>query len=79
MATIALDSVSDEVLARLRRLAERDGSDLADEVLKCLEKGLSERERVEADLEELRSLRGQMKGAWVTNEMIRAARDEGRA
>ena len=79
MGTIAIDTVPDDVLARLRQFAERHGSDLHAEALRCLEKGLAERELVEAELAELRALRERTKGVWLTDEAIRAARSEGRA
>lgn len=78
MARIALNAVPDELVERLSRLAAEHGADVQDEALRCLERGLSEREQVEAELREIRALREQTPNAWVTEETIRAARDEGR-
>ncbi len=79
MPAIEINKASEAMLVRLRRLAEEHGSDLESEALECLEKGLNEREQIEAELRELREFRAQMKGAWVTDEEIRCARNEGRA
>jgi hypothetical protein len=79
MANIALDAVPDELVERLSRLAAEHGADVHEEALKCLERGLSEREQVEAELREIRAIREQSPNAWITEETIRAARDEGRA
>ncbi len=78
MQAISLNLLSDELVQRLIRLAEEHGSDVQSEAIQCLEKGLSEREQIETELKELRELRGQTKGVWLTDAMIRAARDEGR-
>ena len=78
MTTLNLTAVPDELVTRLRALAEQDGTDLVAAAVRCLERGLSDHELAEADIRELRELRAQSPDAWVTEEMIRAARDEGR-
>jgi plasmid stability protein len=75
---LTLEKLPDELVERLRRLASEHGSDVQSEAIQCLEKGLSEREQIEADLKEIRELRAQSNGVWMTDELIRAARDEGR-
>ena len=78
MTTLNLTAVPDELVTRLRALAEQDGTDLVAAAVRCLERGLSDQELAETDIRELRELRAQNPDAWVTEEMIRAARDEGR-
>lgn len=79
MATLALNSIPDGTLTRLRQLATETGLDVEAEAVRCLERGLSEREQVEAQLKEIRAIREGTSGAWITDDVIRAARDEGRA
>ncbi len=79
MTTLNLTAVPDTVVDRLRALAEQDGTDLIAAAVRCLERGLSDRELAEADILELRGLRAQNPDAWVTEDSIRAARDQGRA
>jgi hypothetical protein len=78
MQALALNQLSDELIDRLRRLAEEHGSDVQSEAIQCLEKRLSEREQIETALKEIRELHEQTKGVWLTDAMIRAARNEGR-
>ena len=77
--TIELEKLSKETVERLQRLAQQHGLGVEDEALKCLERGLSEIEQVETDLREIDKLRESMPNVWLTDQMIRAARDEGRA
>jgi len=78
MTTLNLTAVPDDLVERLRAIAEQDGTDLVAAAVRCLERGLSDEELAEADIRELRDLRAQNPNAWVTEEMIRAARTEGR-
>ncbi|MGB7159132.1 MAG: hypothetical protein WBD40_13770 [Tepidisphaeraceae bacterium] len=78
MATIALEKLPKEMVERLQRLAQEHGLIVEDEALRCLERGLSETEQVEAELREIRKLRESMPKVWLTDEILRAARDEGR-
>lgn len=79
MATVALNQVPDQVIERLRKLAADHGADFEIEAVRCLERGLTEREQTEQELRELRELRSQQKGVWLTDEMINAAKREGLA
>lgn len=78
MATIALDQLPEHLVERLQRLAKAHGIGVQDEAVKCLERGLSEVEQVEAELREIRKFRESMPDVWLTDEMLRAARTEGR-
>ena len=79
MGVIALEKLPKAMVERLERLAQEHGLVVEDEALKCLERGLSESEQVAAELREIRKFRESMPNVWLTDEMIRAARDEGRA
>jgi hypothetical protein len=78
VTTLNLTAVPDALVDRLRAVAERAATDLTAAALRCLERGLSDQELAEADIRELQELRSPNPDAWVTDEMIRAARDEGR-
>jgi hypothetical protein len=78
MQAVSVNLVSDELIERLQRLAQEHGSDVQLEAIQCLERGLTESEQIEFDLKELRELRSKFKSVWLTDEIIRAARDEGR-
>jgi histone H3/H4 len=78
MMTIELEQLSKDTVERLQRLAQQHGLRVEDEALKCIERGLSEIEQVELELLEIRKLRESMPGVWVTEEAVRAARNEGR-
>jgi len=80
MAAIELEKLPKATVDRLARLAHQHGTKLEDEAVKCLERGLSESEQVEADLEDIRNLRESIsaKGVWLTDEFLEQAINEGR-
>lgn len=78
MAAIQIKELPPNVAERIAKLAEERGSKVEDAALMCLERGVSELEQVQTELNEIRKLRESVTGVWLTDEMIRAARDEGR-
>lgn len=78
MPTIAVEQLPTSLVDRLERLAGKHGVGVEDEAIRCLERGLSELEQVEADLQEIRKFRESMPHVWITEDTLRAARDEGR-
>ncbi len=79
MGAIPLKKLPQEMVERLQRLAQEHGVVVEDEALKCLERGLSESQQGAAELHEIRKFRESMPNVWLTDEMLRAARDEGRS
>jgi len=78
MAAIAIDPLPDEMLKRLQRLAGSRQNNVEQEALDCLERGMRQREEAERTLERLRLLRASMPNAWLTEEFLRDAKNEGR-
>ena len=77
MATITLD-VPDELHERLKRSAKHHRRSVDEEAISCLEQALG-RPTASEFLEEIRSARAQMRNVYVTDDDLRAARDEGRS
>lgn len=79
MASMTLKNVPDELLAQLKRSAERHRRSINKEAITCLERALDS-QAVDADefLGQARALRARMPGVFVTDADLRAARDEGR-
>lgn len=78
MAAIQIKELPPNVAERITKLAQERGSKVEDAALLCLERGVSELEQVQAELTEIRKLRDSAKDVWLTDDMLRAARDEGR-
>jgi hypothetical protein len=78
MASIQVTGLSDGVVARLEKYARDRGHDVATEAAVLIQNALERAEQVERDLERVRKIRGQMPNAWLTDDFIRRARDEGR-
>ncbi len=79
MATITLKNVPDELYERLKRSAAENRRSMNNEAITCLEKML----RVpsvdpKAFLAEVRAMRRRMKGVWVTDKFLNAAKRQGR-
>ena len=78
MATMTLKNVPDELYEQLKRSAERHRRSVNKEAITCLERALGGRTDAAELLEEIRAARGQMRNVYVTDDDLRAARDEGR-
>ncbi|MBV8780698.1 MAG: hypothetical protein JO353_04810 [Phycisphaerae bacterium] len=83
MATITLDNVPDELLKRLELAATARRHLLTEEVIERLDDSFGPRRvaarRSSTELSELaKRIRGEIKGAWLTPEYIRMAREYGR-
>ena len=79
MATITLKNVPDELYERLKKSAAENRRSMNNEAITCLEKML----RIpavdpKAFLAEVRAMRRRMKGVWVTDESLNAAKRQGR-
>ena len=79
MATITLRNVPDELYERLKRSAERHRRSVNEEAIACLEQALGRRPAAAELLEQIRAARAQMPDVYVTDDDLRAARDEGRS
>lgn len=79
MATMTLKNVPDELYQLLRESADRNRRSINSEAIVCLERALHS-QRVDADtlLERARRIRSRMPGVFVTDDELRALRDEGR-
>lgn len=78
MATMTLKNVPDELYEQLKRSAERHRRSINKEAITCLERALGGRADAAELLEEIRAARAQMRNVYVTDDDLRAARDEGR-
>ena len=79
MATLTIKNIPDELHARLKRSAVQHRRSLNSEVIGCLEKALgSTRIDPDAFLAEVRAHRKSIPGIFVTDEFLRAAKNEGR-
>jgi hypothetical protein len=83
MATISLANFPDELYERLARRAEANQRRVDDELVEAAQKHLEQNSprtlSVEEKLRLADSVRMQTPNAWITEGVIRAARDEGRA
>jgi plasmid stability protein len=78
MATMTLKNVPDELYERLKRSAERHRRSVNKEAITRLEQALGGRIDSAELLEQIRAARAQMRDVYVTDDDLRAARDEGR-
>lgn len=79
MATLTIKNVPDELYEQLKRSAAQHRRSINSEVIVCLEKALgSRRIDPEAFLAEVRAHRKTISGVFVTDEDLRAAKNEGR-
>lgn len=84
MSKLELVDVPDEIVASLRRDANATGRDLNAEAIDCLRRGIQNRTRARRDvaelIAELQRFRASLgPNAKIDDDMIRRARDEGRA
>lgn len=80
MASLTIKGIPDEVLELLRRRAEANRRSLNSEVLVTIETSVGRRPvDPEAFLERVRRRRERMNVAEISPEMLREAREEGRA
>jgi plasmid stability protein len=75
---MTLKNVPDELYEQLKRSAERHRRSINKEAITCLERALGGRADAAELLEEIRAARAQMRNVYVTDDDLRAARDEGR-
>jgi plasmid stability protein len=79
MATLTIKNIPDEVYEQLKQRAARHRRSVNSEVIVCLEKALGRRSvDPAAFLTGLRALRKMISRVFVTEEDLRAAKDEGR-
>lgn len=78
MSAIQIKELPANVADRITRLAHETGSAVEEEALRCLERGVSEREQAAAELADIRRFRESAPNVWLTDEMLRAAKEEGR-
>jgi plasmid stability protein len=78
MATMTLKNVPDELYEQLKRSAERHRRSVNKEAITCLERALGGRPDAAELLAEIRAARARMRDVYVTDDDLRAARDEGR-
>jgi plasmid stability protein len=79
MATLTIKNIPDEVYEQLKQSAARHRRSVNSEVIVCLEKVLGSRSvDPTAFLTSLRALRENISTVFVTEEDLRAAKDEGR-
>lgn len=84
MSKLELVNVPDEIVESLQRDASQTGRDLNSEAIECLRRGIQNRTRARKDVDEiiseLRRFRSSLgPNARIDDDMIRRARDEGRA
>jgi hypothetical protein len=83
MATISLTNFPDELYERLSRRAEANQRPVDEELVEAARKHLEQHSprplSVDEKLRLADSVRMQTPGTWLTEDVIRAARDEGRA
>jgi len=79
MATLTIKNIPDEVYAQLKQRAARRRRSVNSEVIVCLEQVLGSRSVEPATfLTNIRALRENLSTVFVTEEDLRAAKDEGR-
>jgi hypothetical protein len=81
MAVVTLANFPDELYQRLVRRAAENRRRLDDEIVEAAQRFLGDA-APSLSAEKLRladAVRDQTKGAWITDDVIRRARDEGRA
>ena len=79
MATLTIKNIPDELYERLKRSAAQNRRSINSEVIVCLEKALGSRPiDPEAFLADVRAFRKSIPEAFVTDEFLRAAKNEGR-
>jgi hypothetical protein len=82
MATLHLENVPEALVNELEEEAARLGKDINTQAAEFLRLGIEAAHRnhkwVEERLAAARATRTSMPDAWITEEQIRAARDEGR-
>ena len=80
MATLHLENVPESLVDDLREQAKRLGKNVDQQAVEALRLGVETARRdrawIDERLEAARALRESMPNAWLTEEMIRAARDE---
>jgi len=83
MASLQIENVPESLLRSLREAAARSGRTMNEQVVESLKGALEvvQRDRawVEERLAAAAALRESMSGVWITDDEIRAARDEDRA
>jgi plasmid stability protein len=79
MATLTIKNIPDELYQQLKQSAAQNRRSMNSEAIVCLEKALGSTpiDR-EALLERIRAHRESLSGVFVTDEDLRAAKDEGR-
>lgn len=77
MAAMNLD-VPDELYERLKRSAQHHRRSVSEEAIWCLEQAM-DRPPASELLKQIRAARAQMPDVYVTDDDLRAARDEGRS
>ena len=79
MATLTIKNIPDEVYEQLKQSATRQRRSINNEVIVCLEKVLRSRSVDSATfLSSIRALRKNISTVFVTEDDLRAAKDEGR-
>jgi len=78
MTTLTLN-VPDELFERVKRSAEHHRRSVTEEVIARLEQALGYRPSSADLLEQVRAVRARMPDVHVTDDDLRAARDEGRS
>ena len=79
MATLTIKSIPDTLYARLKAKAADNRRSLNSEVIVCLEESITPlKNDQEMTLERIRQLRKSIKGVYLTDEILRRAKDEGR-
>jgi len=80
MATLTIKNIPDELYEELKRSAAQHRRSINSEVIVCLEKALRSTKRIDPDefLADVRALRQSIPGIFVTDEDLRAAKNEGR-
>jgi plasmid stability protein len=79
MATLTIKNIPDAVYEQLKQRAARHRRSINSEIIVCLEKVLGSRSVDPATfLASLRALRKNMSSVFVTEEDLRAAKEEGR-
>ncbi len=80
MASVTLGNMPDDLLRRLKQSADRNGRSLANEAIVCLERGIAPESPHETAirLAEIREIRSELVGVYLTEGELRKARDEGR-
>lgn len=79
MATVTVKNIPDELYERLKQVASTNRRSINSEIIVCIERAVqSRRLSDEAMLEETRKLRAQITRAYLTDELLEEAKQEGR-